>query len=145
MTFTQKRIGDVHIAWENKAHLEVHESGGGLQVVYPERSIRAEPFVALVDAVVDRKGTRGIAEEYLNFLFTDEAQTIISRHYYRPSNDSKRNRDELKDLELFGIDAIAPTGRPRTIASSAMAACLIGSIRSERHKTTESPRTQRKN
>ncbi len=108
MTFVQKRIGDVHIAWENEAHLEKKESGGRLELVYPSRSIKAEPQVALVDAVVDRKGTRAVAERYLNFLYSPKAQEIIAEHHYRPSDDSKRNRNELRDLELFDIKALAP-------------------------------------
>jgi sulfate/thiosulfate transport system substrate-binding protein len=108
MTFVQKRIGDVHIAWENEAHLERKESGERLELIYPRRSIKAEPQVALVDAVVDRKGTRELAERYLDFLYTDAVQKIIAGNYYRPSDDSKRDRSELRDLELFGIDAMAP-------------------------------------
>ena len=108
MTFTQKTIGDVHIAWENEAHLEVRESGNRLQVVYPSRSIKAEPHVAIVDAVVDRKGTRDVAERYLKFAYSDAAQEIIAKHYYRPSNDAKRDRSVLPDLELFDIKAISP-------------------------------------
>src|SRR5262249_30568356 len=64
-TFAQKKIGDVHLTWENEAHLEVREAGGDLEVVYPPVSIRAEPYVAVVDRNVDRKGTRGAAEAYL--------------------------------------------------------------------------------
>ena len=64
-TFAQKKIGDVHLTWENEAHLEVAETPGELEIVYPPVSIRAEPFVAVVDANVDRKGTRAAAEAYL--------------------------------------------------------------------------------
>ncbi len=60
-TFAQRGIGDVHLTWENEAHLEVDESGGALEIVYPPRSIRAEPFVAVVDANVERKGTQAVA------------------------------------------------------------------------------------
>src|SRR5256886_5170882 len=67
-TFAQKKIGDVHLTWENEAHLEVDEAGGELEVVYPSASIRAEPYVAVVDANVERKGTRAAAEAYLKFL-----------------------------------------------------------------------------
>ena len=85
-TFVQKKIGDVHLAWENEAHLEVREAKGELDLVYPPISIRAEPHVAVVDANVDRKKTRAAAEAYLKYLYTDEAQEIIAKHFYRPIN-----------------------------------------------------------
>jgi sulfate/thiosulfate-binding protein len=108
-TFAQKKIGDVHLTWENEAHLEVEETGGELEIVYPPLSIRAEPFVAVVDANVDRRGTRAAAEAYLKFLYTDEAQHIIARHHYRPSNAAIRQQytGELPDLPLFSITAVA--------------------------------------
>ena len=83
-TFAQKKIGDVHLTWENEAHLEVKEAKGELEIVYPPISIRAEPHVAVVDANVDRKKTRAAAEAYLKFLYTDEGQEIIAKHFYRP-------------------------------------------------------------
>ena len=108
VTFAHKNMGDVHLAWENEAHLEVRESKGKLRVVYPKRSIKAEPHVALVDANVDRKGTREAVEKYLGeFLYSDDGQRIIGQHYYRPWNDAFRLRDRLRDLELFEITAIA--------------------------------------
>ena len=109
MTFAQKEIGDVHLTWENEAHLEVDEAGGELEVVYPQRSIRAEPHVAVVDANVDRHGTRDAAEAYLNFLYTAEAQETIGRHYYRPINDEVRVKfaATLPEIELFSITEIA--------------------------------------
>src|SRR2546430_5664749 len=82
-TFVQKGIGDVHLAWENEAHLAVQEANGTLELVYPPISMRAEPHVAVVDANVDRKGTRAAAAAYLQFLYTDEAQELIAQHYYR--------------------------------------------------------------
>jgi sulfate/thiosulfate transport system substrate-binding protein len=109
MTFAQKWIGDVHLTWENEAYLEVEESKGALEIVYPSASIRAEPYVAVVDAVVDRKGTRAVADAYLRFLYTREAQEIIARHHYRPAEPAvlARHRDELPDLTLFPITAVA--------------------------------------
>jgi sulfate/thiosulfate transport system substrate-binding protein len=109
-TFAQKKIGDVHLTWENEAHLEVQEAGGELELVYPPASIRAEPYVAVVDANVERKGTRAAAEAYLQFLYTDEAQEVIARHYYRPINDAVRQKhtDTLREIKLFPIAAIAP-------------------------------------
>jgi sulfate/thiosulfate-binding protein len=108
-TFAQKKIGDVHLTWENEAHLEVAETPGELEIVYPPLSIRAEPFVAVVDANVDRKGTRAAAEAYLQFLYTEEAQHILAKHYYRPINESVRKQytAQLPDVELFPITAIA--------------------------------------
>ncbi len=108
-TFAQKRIGDVHLTWENEAYLEVAETPGELEIVYPPISIRAEPFVAVVDANVDRKGTRAVAEAYLKFLYTEEAQHILAKHHYRPINEEVRKQyvDELPELKLFPITAIA--------------------------------------
>jgi|SRR5579884_2074064 len=108
-TFAQKKIGDVHLTWENEAYLEVAESGGELELVYPPVSIRAEPYVAVVDAVVDRKGTRAAAEAYLRFLYTDEAQEIIARHHYRPINPDvlRKHAGELRDLDLFPVTGVA--------------------------------------
>jgi sulfate transport system substrate-binding protein len=107
-TFAQKKIGDVHLTWENEAYLEVEEAHGELELVYPPASIRAEPYVAVVDANVDRKGTRAAAEKYLRFLYTDEAQEIIARHHYRPSNaDVLKKHAELRDLDLFPVSTVA--------------------------------------
>lgn len=108
-TFAQKKIGDVHLTWENEAHLEVQESRGELEVVYPPVSIRAEPHVAVVDANVDRKGTRAAAEAYLKFLYTDEAQEVIAEHYYRPIKPEIRAKHTktLRDIELFPITTVA--------------------------------------
>ncbi len=108
-TFVQKGIGDVHLAWENEAHLEVREANGELEVVYPPISIRAEPHVALVDANVDRKGTRAAAEAYLKFLYTDEAQEIIAKNYYRPTNEAilKKHGETFPEIRLFVVTDIA--------------------------------------
>ncbi|MFO0809255.1 MAG: sulfate ABC transporter substrate-binding protein [Gemmataceae bacterium] len=108
-TFAQNRIGDVHLTWENEAHLEVRESGGVLEIVYPPASIRAEPYVAVVDKNVDSRGTRSAAEAYLRFLWTEPAQEIIARHHHRPVNASvaERYRPQLPAMELFPITAVA--------------------------------------
>jgi sulfate transport system substrate-binding protein len=106
-TFAQKKIGDVQLTWENEAHLEMAESHGELQIVYPRWSIRAEPHVAVVDANVDRRGTRAVAERYLQFLYSDEGQKIIASHYYRPAHDSLRDRSVLPDMNMFGIETVA--------------------------------------
>jgi sulfate transport system substrate-binding protein len=107
MTFAQKKIGDVHLTWESEAHLEVNESKGALEMVYPHWSIRAEPQVALVDANVDRRGTREVAQRYLDFLFKSTGQRIIAKHYYRPADDSYRDRSHLPDVKLFELKLIA--------------------------------------
>ena len=107
-TFVQKQIGDVHLAWENEAHLEVREAKGQLDLIYPPISIRAEPHVAVVDANVDMKKTRAAAEAYLKYTYTDEAQEIIAKHFYRPSNDAilKKHAATFPNVKLFPITAI---------------------------------------
>ncbi len=107
VTFAQRHIGDVHLTWENEALLEVRESKGKLEVVYPPLSIKAEPHVAWVDANVKRKGTREAAEAYLRFLYTEEGQDIIGGHYYRPINPSAlaKHRDRFPAIELFPLTA----------------------------------------
>jgi sulfate/thiosulfate transport system substrate-binding protein len=108
-TFVQREMGDVHLAWENEARLEVQEAKGGLDIVYPPISIRAEPHVALVDANVDRKKTRAAAEAYLKYLYTDAAQEIIARHFYRPMNEAvlKAHAATFPALRMFSIKEIA--------------------------------------
>jgi sulfate transport system substrate-binding protein len=107
-TFVQKRIGDVHLAWENEAHLEVREAAGELDLVYPPISIRAEPHVAVVDQNVDRKKTRAAAEAYLRFLYTEPAQEIIAKHFYRPTNAAvlARHAATFPAMKLFAITDI---------------------------------------
>jgi sulfate transport system substrate-binding protein len=107
-TFVRKRIGDVHLAWENEAHLEVREANGELDLVYPPISILAEPYVAVVDKNVDRKGTRAAAEAYMKYLFTEEAQEIIAKHYYRPSNPNilKKYAATFPAMRLFMVTDI---------------------------------------
>jgi sulfate/thiosulfate transport system substrate-binding protein len=84
-TFVQQEIGDVLLAWENEAYLAVREIGADrLQIVVPSISILAEPSVAVVDKVVLKRGTREIAQAYLNYLYSKEGQEIIARHFYRP-------------------------------------------------------------
>ena len=107
-TFVQKKIGDVHLAWENEAHLEVKEAGGELQLVYPPISIRAEPHVAIVDQNVERKKTRAAAEAYLRFLYTEPAQEIIARNFYRPTSAAvlARHAGTFPAMKLFSITDI---------------------------------------
>ncbi len=108
-TFVQKKIGDVHLAWENEAHLEVREAKGDLDLIYPPISIRAEPHVAIVDDNVDRKHTRAAAEAYLKYVYTDEAQEIAAKHFYRPSNEAilKKHADSFPEIKLFPVTEIA--------------------------------------
>ena len=80
-------LGDVLLPWENEAHLARQEfAADGLEIVYPSRSILAEPSVAVVDSVVKRRGTKLLAEGYLNFLYSPLAQDLIGKHHYRPRN-----------------------------------------------------------
>jgi len=109
-TFVQKGIGDVHLAWENEARMEVAEAKGDLDLVYPPISIKAEPHVALVDANVDRApGHREAAEAYLKYAYTDEAQEIFAQHFYRPTNQAilKKYSGNFPNLRLFSITEIA--------------------------------------
>ena len=93
-TFAQRGIGDVLLAWENEAFLALDEFGADkFEIVMPSLSILAEPPVAVVDKVVDAKGTRKVAEAYLNFLYTPKGQELIAKHYYRPC-DAEVGRSE---------------------------------------------------
>ncbi|MCU0242324.1 MAG: sulfate ABC transporter substrate-binding protein [Vicinamibacteria bacterium] len=86
-TFVQRGVGDVLLAWENEAFLAVNEMGkDNLEIVVPSISILAEPSVTVVDKVVDKKGTRTVAEAYLKYLYSDAGQEIAAKHYYRPRN-----------------------------------------------------------
>lgn len=110
VTFAQKNIGDVHLTWENEAHLEVAEAKGELEIVYPAISIQADPPVTVVDKNVDRRGTREAAQAYLEYLYTDPAQEIIAANFYRPSNAEvlAKHADKFPALKLFKISEIAP-------------------------------------
>lgn len=86
-TFVQRGLGDVLLAWENEAFLAINELGPDkFEVVTPPESILAEPPVTVIDKVVDKRGTRKVAEEYLKYLYSDEGQKIAAKHYYRPIN-----------------------------------------------------------
>ena len=108
MTFAHKKIGDVHLTWENEAYLEVLESNGDLEIVYPPSSVLAEPHVAVVDRVARKRGTKAAADAYLNFLYTEEAQEVIAHHYYRPTNEvvRKRTANRFPSIELFSVRTI---------------------------------------
>lgn len=109
VSFAQRGLGDVHLTWESEAHLEITESKGELELVYPPQSILAEPHLAVVDSVVDRKGTRAAAEEYLKFLYTPEGQEIIAQHFYRPSDEAilKQHSDKFPELKLYPVTKLA--------------------------------------
>jgi sulfate transport system substrate-binding protein len=109
-TFVERGIGDVLIAWENEAYLAVKELGPGkFDIISPSVSILAEPPVAVVDKVVDKRGTRKVAEAYLNFLYTDEAQELIAKNYYRPATEkaAKKYASAFPAIKLFTIEQVA--------------------------------------
>ncbi|MDE3838850.1 sulfate transporter subunit [Bacillus methanolicus] len=106
-TFVERGIGDVLIAWENEAFLTVNELGKDkFEIVVPSISILAEPPVAVVDKIVDKKGTREVAEAYLNYLYTEKGQEIVAKNYYRPRNEKilKKYEDTFPEIELVTID-----------------------------------------
>jgi sulfate transport system substrate-binding protein len=106
ITFAQRNQGDVFISWENEAHLLEKEFGGKVDIVYPSLSILAEPPVAVVDKNVDRKGTRAVAQAYLEYLYTDEGQDIAGKNFYRPISAKAQAKyvKQLPKLNLFTIE-----------------------------------------
>jgi sulfate transport system substrate-binding protein len=108
-TFAQRAQGDVFLSWENEAHLALQEFGADkFDIVYPPLSILAEPSVAVVDAIVDRRGTRQIAEAYLQGLYADEGQAIAAKHFYRPRNAAvlAAHAARFPAIEQVTIDAV---------------------------------------
>jgi sulfate/thiosulfate transport system substrate-binding protein len=108
-SFVERGIGDVLLAWENEAILAVNKLGKGeFEIVVPKRSILAEPPVAVVDKVVDRRGTRAVAQAYLQFLYTAEGQELAARNYYRPRDPkvAARYASTFPGLELATVDAV---------------------------------------
>lgn len=108
-TFVERGIGDVLLAWENEALLAIKELGvDKVEIVAPSTSILAEPSVALVDKVVDKRGTRKVAEAYLNYLYTDEGQEIIAKNFYRPSTEKAAAKygSQFPKVKLFTIDEV---------------------------------------
>lgn len=107
-TFVQRGLGDVLLAWENEAYLSLEELGpDSFEIVTPSVSIKAEPPVSLVDANVDAKGTRKVAEAYLKYLYSDEGQKIAAKHYYRPFKPEVADPADVarfKDVKLSTID-----------------------------------------
>ena len=108
-TFVQRGLGDVLLAWENEAFLAINELGTGkFEVVVPSVSILAEPPVTVVDKVVDRHGTRKVAEAYLKYLYSPEGQEIAAENYYRPTLKSVADRyaKRFPKIRLFTIDKV---------------------------------------
>lgn len=109
VTFAERGQGDVLLAWENEAHLSLKEFGAGkFDIVYPPSSILAEPPVAVVDKVVDKRGTREVATAYLEYLYSPEGQEIAARNFYRPT-DAKvaaRYARQFPAVKLYTIDEV---------------------------------------
>lgn len=106
-TFVERGIGDVLITWENEAFLVLNELGkGNYEIVVPSISILAEPPVSLVDSVAKKHGTKHVANEYLRYLYSDEGQEIIAKHYFRPRNEAvaAKYADKFPKLNLVTID-----------------------------------------
>jgi sulfate transport system substrate-binding protein len=109
-TFVERGIGDVLLAWENEALLALRELGPGkFDIVAPSVSILAEPPVAVVDKVADKRGTRAVAQAYLEHLYSDEGQDIIAKNYYRPSVEkfSRKYAAQFPSIKLFTLESVA--------------------------------------
>jgi sulfate transport system substrate-binding protein len=120
VTFAQKGLGDVHLTWENEAHLEVKEAGGKLEIVYPGAnlpggpiSVLAEPHIAVVDVNVRRKGTAEIADAYVRFLYTREAQELIAKNFHRPFDKEvfARYQSLFPPMDLRRATTLVPSGK----------------------------------
>lgn len=109
-TFVERGIGDVFISWENEAFLATKElkNKDKFEIVVPSISILAEPPVAVVDSVVDKKGTRKVAEAYLEYLYSEQGQEIAAKHFYRPRNETvaKKYASQFTQVKLFSIDEV---------------------------------------
>jgi sulfate transport system substrate-binding protein len=105
-TFVQRGIGDVLLAWENEAYLALDETRDKVEIVTPSMSILAEPPVAVVDKNVDRKGTRAVAEAYLQYLYSPEGQEIAAKHHYRPRDPkvAAKYQAQFAKVQLFTVD-----------------------------------------
>jgi sulfate transport system substrate-binding protein len=107
-TFTQRQIGDALVTFENEVQLVRQEFGDNFEVVYPKVSILAESPVAVVDKVVDKKGIRKQATAYLQFLYSEPAQEVIAKHYFRPRSQAvmKKHEAAFKPIQLFTVDEV---------------------------------------
>ena len=106
-TFVERGVGDVLLAWENEAILALKELGPDkFEIIAPSLSILAEPPVAIVDKVVDKRGTRKVAQAYLDYMYTEEGQEIAAKHYYRPRNEkiAKKYAKQFPAVALITID-----------------------------------------
>ncbi|NTV47264.1 MAG: sulfate ABC transporter substrate-binding protein, partial [Chlorobiales bacterium] len=109
LTFAQRGLGDVLLAWENEAHLILKEFGEGkFEIIVPPVSILAEPPVAVVEKNSDKHGTHKVAEAYLNFLYTPEAQDIIAKNFYRPRDAAafKKYQANFPKVQLFTLGEV---------------------------------------
>jgi sulfate/thiosulfate transport system substrate-binding protein len=109
VTFVERGVGDVLLAWENEAYLALREFGADkFEIVAPKLSILAEPPVAVVDAVADKKGTRAVAEAYLKYWYSKEGQEIAARNSYRPRDPdvAKQYEKSFAPVELFTVDEL---------------------------------------
>ncbi|WP_409190709.1 sulfate ABC transporter substrate-binding protein [Bradyrhizobium sp. RDM4] len=109
VTFVERGVGDVLLAWENEAYLALKEFGPEkFEIVAPPQSILAEPPVAIVDKVADKKGTRNAADAYLQYWYTREGQEIAARNFYRPRDPeiAKKYENAFAKVELFTIDDV---------------------------------------
>jgi sulfate transport system substrate-binding protein len=107
VTFAERGVGDVLLAWENEAYLSLKEFGADkFDIIYPPISILAEPPVAVVDKVVDKRGTRDVAQAYLEYLYSPEGQDIAARNFYRPTDPTvaAKYAKSFPKLTLFTID-----------------------------------------
>jgi len=108
-TFVEKGIGDVLITWENEAFLALEEKGKDkFEIVTPSVSILAEPSVSVVDSVVDKKGTKEVAENYLEYLYSEEGQEIAAKNFYRPRLEkvADKYKDQFPEIRLFTVDEV---------------------------------------
>jgi sulfate/thiosulfate transport system substrate-binding protein len=105
-TFMERGIGDVLLTWENEAFLALAEAKDKVEIVAPPTSILAEPSVAVVDAVVDRRGTRDVARGYLEYLYSPDGQEIAAKHHYRPRDKAvaAKHAEAFAEVKLFTID-----------------------------------------
>ncbi|OPY58519.1 MAG: Sulfate-binding protein precursor [Syntrophorhabdaceae bacterium PtaU1.Bin034] len=108
-TFVRRGIGDVLLTWENEAHLAINELGkNAFEIITPSMSILAEPSVSVVDKVVDKRGTRTVAQAYLEYLYSPAGQEIAAKHYYRPRLKTVETKYEKQfgKINLFTIDRV---------------------------------------
>lgn len=106
-TFVERGIGDVLLAWENEAFLSINELGEDeFEIIVPSISILAEPPVAIVDEVVDKRGTREVAKAYLEYLYTEEGQEIVAQNYYRPINKqiAEKYKERFPEVKMVTVD-----------------------------------------